>query len=135
MHGEVRRTIRHLIEWCARGVEVLAVAVIVAGVTGVALGRGTVRYLFHFNDSGAADSYKQQLGRPLLLGLELLVAGDVIRTVVVDTTLANVAVLGLLVRVRTAFSWSSSVELQGRWPWQGHRGNANLTVSQVRQRG
>ena len=64
------------------------------------------------------ESYKQQLGRPLLLGLELLVASDVIRTVALAPTLINVAVLGLLVLVRTMLSWSLIVEMEGRWPWQ-----------------
>jgi uncharacterized membrane protein len=112
-------TIHHLIEWAALGIEVLAVAVIVAGVLIVALTRGTVRYVFHLKEHGAVESYKQQLGKPLLLGLELLVAADVIRTVALEPTLNNVAVLGLLVLVRTVLSWSLAVEMEGRWPWQG----------------
>jgi uncharacterized membrane protein len=54
----------------------------------------------------------------LLLGLELLVAADVVRTVALEPTLNNVAILGLLVVVRTFLSWSMSVEVEGRWPWQ-----------------
>jgi uncharacterized membrane protein len=84
--------IHQLIELAALGIEVLAVAVIIAGVVIVALTRGTVRYLFRLKEHGAYESYKQQLGKPLLLGLELLVAADVIRTVALETTLANVTV-------------------------------------------
>jgi uncharacterized membrane protein len=56
-----------------------------------------------------------------LLGLEILVAADVIRTVALDPTLESVAVLGLLVLVRTFLSWSIIVEIEGRWPWQPKR--------------
>jgi uncharacterized membrane protein len=111
--------IHQWIEWAALGIELLAVAVIITGVVMVALTRGTVRYLFRRGEDGALSSYKQQLGKPLLLGLELLVAADVIRTVALEPTLANVAVLGLLVLVRTLLSWSLAVEIEGHWPWQG----------------
>jgi uncharacterized membrane protein len=66
----------------------------------------------------AYESYKQEMGRSLLLGLEFLVAGDVVRTVALEPTLTNVAVLGLLVLIRMFLSWSLAVEIEGRWPWQ-----------------
>jgi len=106
------------VEWVAVGIEVLAVSVIVAGVLLVAIRRGTVRYLFRLERPGAYESYKHQLGKSLLLGLELLVAADVVRTVALEPTLQNVAVLGLLVVVRTFLSWSMEVEMEGRWPWK-----------------
>jgi uncharacterized membrane protein len=109
-----------VIEWCAIGIELLAVAVMVAGVVAVMLTRGTVRLLFRPAEREAGERYKQQLGNTLLLGLELLVAADVIRTVALEPTLVNVAVLGLLVFVRTFLSWSLVVEMEGCWPWQGH---------------
>jgi len=61
------------------------------------------------------------LGRVLLLGLEILVAADIVRTVALDPSFENVAVLGLLVLVRTFLSWSIVVEIEGRWPWQPKR--------------
>lgn len=111
-------TIHQIVEWCATGIELLAVAVIIAGVLMVAVTQGTVRYLFRLKHKGAYESYKQQLIRPLLMGLELMVAADVIRTVVLEPTISNVAMLGLLVLVRTLLSWSLAVEMEGRWPWQ-----------------
>ena len=54
----------------------------------------------------------------MLLVLEFLVAADIVRTVAIDTTLINVAILGALVAVRTFSSWSLVVEMDGRWPWQ-----------------
>jgi uncharacterized membrane protein len=110
--------LNHVIEWTALGIEVLAVAVIVAGVIKVAITRGTVRYVFQLGKPGAYESYKHELGRPLLLGLDLLVAGDVVKTVALELTLNNVAALGLLVVVRTFLSWCLTVEMEGRLPWK-----------------
>jgi uncharacterized membrane protein len=110
--------IRTAIEWAALGIEMLGAIIIVAGVLRVAITRGTVRFLMKLDEPGAYESYKHQIGRSLLLGLEFLVAGDVVRTVALEPTLENVAVLGLLVLVRTFLSWSLTVEIEGRWPWQ-----------------
>jgi len=110
--------VRAAIEWAALGIEVLGALVIVAGVLRVAITRGTVRFLLRLDEPGAFEGYKHQIGRSLLLGLEFLVAGDVVRTVALEPTLVNVAVLGLLVLVRTFLSWSLTVEIEGRWPWQ-----------------
>jgi uncharacterized membrane protein len=114
-------TIRAAIEWAALGIEVLGAVVIIAGVLRVAITKGTVRYLFKLDEPGAFGSYKHQMGRSLLLGLEFLVAGDVVRTVALEPTLLNVSVLGLLVLVRTFLSWSLAVEIEGHWPWQGQK--------------
>lgn len=110
--------IRGTIEWAALGIEILGAAVIVAGVLRVAITRGTVRFLLRLDEPGAYRSYKHQIGRSLLLGLEFLVAADVVRTVALDPTLNRVAVLGLLILVRTFLGWSLAVEIEGRWPWQ-----------------
>lgn len=113
--------IREAIEWAALGIEVIGALVIVAGVLRVAITRGTVRFLLKIDDPAAYDSYKHQIGRSLLLGLEFLVAADVVRTVALEPTLSNVAVLALLVLVRTFLSWTLTVEIEGRWPWQSPR--------------
>ena len=110
--------IRNAIEWAALGIEVLGAVVIVAGVLRVAITRGTVRFLLKLDEPGAYESYRHQIGRSLLLGLEFLVAGDVVRTVALEPTVGNVATLGLLVLVRTFLSWTLTVEIEGRWPWQ-----------------
>jgi len=124
--------IQKLIELAAFGIEVLAVAVIVAAVIVVVVSRGTMRYLFRPGTQGAHESYKLRLGKALLLGLEFLVAADVVRTVTLRPTLNNVAVLGLLVFIRTFLSWSLVVEIEGRWPWQAqaetHSSGANEPV-------
>jgi uncharacterized membrane protein len=62
--------------------------------------------------------YRQHVGKAILLGLEFLVAGDIIRTVAVAPTFAGVGVLAILVVVRTFLSFTLDVELSGKWPWQ-----------------
>jgi uncharacterized membrane protein len=107
--------IRQAIEFSATGIELLAVAIIV-----VAIAHGTARYLWHVQQrtADAFQQYKVQLGKALLLGLEFLVAADIVRTVVLEPTLQNVLILGLLVVIRTFLSWSIVVEIEGRWPWR-----------------
>lgn len=63
-------------------------------------------------------SYRQLLGRSILLGLELLVAADIIRTVAVTPTFESVGVLASIVLIRTFLSFSLELEITGRWPWQ-----------------
>jgi len=111
----VKETAIRVIDAAALGVEILAVIVIVFAVL-----FGTGRFVLHGrNDHGDGFRiYKQHLTKGLLLGLEFLVAADIVRTVAIDTTLVNVAVLGALVAVRTVLSWSLIVEMEGRWPWQ-----------------
>ena len=60
---------------------------------------------------------RRRLGKSLLLGLELLVAADIIETVTLERTMQNVLMLAVLVLVRTFLSWSLIVEMEGHWPW------------------
>ena len=112
--------IRELIEWVAQGIEVLAVVIILGGII-----YGIGRYFFHQRQQ-ADDAYKRfkdKIGKALLLGLEFLVAADIIRTVALSPTLQNIVVLGVLVLIRTFLSWSLVVEIEGRWPWQAKTEN------------
>jgi len=65
--------------------------------------------------------YRERLGQAILLGLEFLVAADIIGTVAVDPTFRNVGILGAVVAIRTFLSFALEVEIQGRWPWQGKK--------------
>ena len=67
---------------------------------------------------------RQQLGQAILLGLELLVAGDIVRTVAASPTLNSVAILAAIVLIRTFLSFSLELETTGRWPWQKGDGKA-----------
>jgi uncharacterized membrane protein len=112
-------TINHIldvIEYFALGIEILAVTVIVVGIawaTYFFLSSQTVR---HALDRDVR--YRQRLGRTLLIGLEILVAADIVRTVALDPTFESVAVLGMLVVIRTFLSWALVIEIERRWPWQ-----------------
>ncbi len=96
--------------------EVAGVAVILGGF-GYALERAW-RARRGAGSPDAYDSFRATFGRAVLLGLEVLVAADLIRTIAVAPTLDNLYVLGLLVVIRTFLSWSLEVEIDGRWPWQ-----------------
>lgn len=65
--------------------------------------------------------YRQSLGRSILIGLEFLIAGDIIRTVAVSPTFYNLGTLAILVVIRSFLSWGLSMEIEGRWPWQPPR--------------
>lgn len=69
----------------------------------------------------AYRALRRQLGRSIILGLEFLIAGDIIRTVVVAGTLQNIAVLGLIILIRTFLSIALHLETEGRWPWQAEK--------------
>jgi len=106
----------------AEWVEAIGRIVDVAGVAAIALGIALVaaiaaRRLIR-REPDVYTGFRQQLGRAILLGLELLVAADIIRTVAVTPTLESVLVLAGIVLVRTFLSFSLEVELNGRWPWQ-----------------
>jgi uncharacterized membrane protein len=73
------------------------------------------------------DAFRAALGRALLLGLEILVAADIVRTAALDPDLRNFEALGVLVAVRTFLSWSIVVEVEGRWPWQRRGEGADRT--------
>jgi uncharacterized membrane protein len=73
---------------------------------------------FTQRDLSSITTYRTTLARSLLLGLELLVAADIVRTVALDTTVPNILGLAMLVLIRTFLSWSLVVEIEGRWPWQ-----------------
>ena len=113
-------TILEWIEIAALAIEILAVAIIV-----VAILYSTLRYAFQAAlHPEAEESYQElkfSLARALLLGLEILVAADIVRTVALEATLQSVAVLGLLVLIRTFLSWALVVEIEGRWPWQRNK--------------
>jgi uncharacterized membrane protein len=70
------------------------------------------------------DAYRklrQRLGQAILLGLEVLIVGDIVRTIIVDTTIKSVAVLGMIVVIRIALSFALEVEIDGMWPWSRWR--------------
>jgi uncharacterized membrane protein len=103
------------IEFIASALELLGVGVITFSFV-----HAIIRALLHFGQK-RADAYellKSYIGKALLLGLEFLVAADIIRTVLIEPTMQSIATLGLLITVRTFLGWSLAVEMDGCWPWQ-----------------
>ena len=101
--------------------DLVGTAVGTAGVSIMVIG-AIARFLIR-RHGDTLDAYRvcrQDLGRAILLGLEFLVAGDIIPTVVVHPTLDNVIVFGLIVLIRTFLSLTLQLEVDGRWPWQHH---------------
>jgi len=113
---EIETSLKQIIEWVGQALDVFGVAIIAIGMA-----YGAARYAVELSRGKAADGYaafRLYLVRALLLGLEVLVAADVIRTVAVSPSLNSVAVLAAIVAIRTFLSWSLILELEGRWPWQ-----------------
>lgn len=107
---------KELISVTGYGIETIGVLVIVAGSA-----VSSFRFLSHFRkepEGSAYRIYRRQLGRSIILGLEFLIAGDIIRTVVVADTLTNVTILGLIILIRTFLSFTLHLEAEGRWPWE-----------------
>ena len=106
-----------MLHWTTRATEAAGIAVIVVGLV-----LTTARFLIKQRGTGDPDvrfhQYRSGLGRAILLGLEFLVAADIIGTVAITPTLESVAVLGLVVLIRTFLSFSLSVEIEGRLPWR-----------------
>ncbi len=116
-HSETGNVILVWIEYAALLIELLAVAIIVVAIV-VALARYFLRYATRRPGDDLYHQLKVSLGKALLLGLEFLVAADIIRTVALEATLESVLVLGLLVLIRTFLSWALVVEIEGHWPWR-----------------
>jgi uncharacterized membrane protein len=115
--SSVGHRILEWIEYAALAIEILAVVIIVVAIF-YAMGHYVVRAAILPQHEALYRQLKVRLGRALLLGLEILVAADIVRTVALEATLQSVAVLGLLVLIRTFLSWALVVEIEGRWPWQ-----------------
>lgn len=103
--------------------ETVGQSVDAAGVAAIVIGAlaATVRAAWDTLRHSAGDTYgayRRRLGRSILLGLELLVAADIIRSVAISPTLDSVLVLALIVLIRTFLSFSLELEITGRWPWQ-----------------
>ncbi|WP_414471617.1 DUF1622 domain-containing protein [Microvirga sp. M2] len=103
-----------------RAIEVGGIAIIVLGTLGA-----TLAVLWQLLQGRGLDDvfglYRSNIGRAILLGLEFLVAADIINTVAIEPSLESLLILGGIVLIRTFLSFSLEVEIEGRWPWKRHR--------------
>ena len=107
---------RHGLELAVGAIQLFAAAVIVLGFTWA-----IARYFRTWGSTTREEGFhtlRIEMGRPLLLGLELLVVSDVIETITTEATFQSLGVLALLVVVRTLLSWSLALQVEGKWPWQ-----------------
>ena len=119
-------TFNDVIEKTGMAIDAAGVVVIVTGAA-IAFVIAAVRR--SRRESDVYRRFRQQLGQTILLGLELLVAGDIVRTVAASPSLTSVAILAAIVLIRTFLSFSLEVEITGRWPWQKRESAAPLKSS------
>ena len=115
-------------------IELAGIGIIGLGVAAVLLRYGW-QLVSGRAPSDATNSLRSSLGKAVLLGLELLVAADIIYTVAVELTLRSVAVLAGIVAIRTFLSFSLEAEIEGRWPWQRQAANAGKEKAMESGRG
>ena len=104
-----------VVEDIGKGVDVAGITIILIGVLA-----SSVQFLRRmWSDVGSAYGlYRVGLGRAILLGLEFLIAGDIIRTVATSPTFQSVGILASIVLIRTFLSLALNLEVEGRLPWQ-----------------
>ncbi len=105
-------TVSNWIHLVGVGIEIFGVFVIVAGIVW-----STYIYVHRREEARHYDQYKIRIGRSLLLGLEVLVAADIVKTIAIELTFTSLGLLAGLVLVRTFLSWTLVLEIDGRWPW------------------
>jgi uncharacterized membrane protein len=111
--------VRIYIDYIAKTVEIIGVLTILFGIL-----YSFLRYLFMIGKSRKFGfvELRQYLGKSILLGLEILIAADIMATIVTEPTLQSVSILGLIIIIRTFLSLSLQVELEGKFPWQKKKG-------------
>ena len=103
------------------GATVESVGVLVIVVGAIAATFGAARRYFTKRREELLQWFRKQLNRAMMLGLDFMIAGDIIRTVIVDHTITDLASLGLLVIIRTIIVFTIHVEVEGHWPWKSGR--------------
>ncbi len=109
-------TYDELVSNVVKGVEALGAAIMVIGAVG-ALVAAALRAIRTDDRAGIYTDLRRHLGRAILLGLEVLIVGDIVRTIIVDPTIESVTVLGLIVLIRIVLSFSLEIEMDGTTPW------------------
>jgi uncharacterized membrane protein len=105
--------VSHWIRLVGTCIETFGVFIIVAGIIW-----STFLYAHRRGENWHYDQYRIRIGRSLLLGLELLVAADIVKTIAIELTFTSLGLLAGLVLVRTFLSWTLVLEIEGRWPWR-----------------
>ena len=116
-----------LLEITTAVIEIVGVSVLVLGFL-ISMGR-YLRHYRHMATSDPVQEFKRGLGRTVIIGLEILVAATIVKTVTVKPSLVSVGLLAGMISVRTIISWTMVLEMDGHWPWQSgsriREGNPN----------
>ncbi len=116
----IEAAVSHWIRVVGTAIDIFGVLVIVIGITWA-----TIAYVQKRMEERHYERYRIRIGRSLLLGLEVLVAADIVKTIALEATLMSLGVLAALVLVRTFLSWTLVLEIEGRWPWRAEPEPAN----------
>ena len=119
----------HVLEAVTRGLEIAGAGTLILGFV-----IATVQALWRVQTVGpkpAYEAYRQALGRVILIGLEVLVAATILKTITVAPTPAGLGILACMIGIRTILGWTTVLEMNGRWPWQakphaGGPGNSDV---------
>jgi uncharacterized membrane protein len=109
----IEQAIGHWVRLVGSVIEVFGVVIIVIGIV-----YATLVFARERMSERRYDAYRISIGRSLLLGLEVLVAADIIKTIAIELTALSLSLLAGLVLIRTFLSWALTLEIEGRWPWQ-----------------
>jgi uncharacterized membrane protein len=109
----IEQAVGYWVRVVGSAIELFGVLIIVIGIA-----YATLRFFQDQVSDRRYATYRISIGRSLLLGLEVLVAADIVKTIALDLTAMSLALLAGLVVIRTFLSWTLSLEIEGRWPWQ-----------------
>lgn len=126
--ADMSELVEPLASWCAAIIEATGI-LLIAGLAVYSLVFAAIQRFRRRDTRQIYHETRQRLGRGILLGLEFLVAADIIHTVAVELTFTTVGVLAIIVIIRTFLSFTLDVELEGKWPWQAHKAKASGGVN------
>ena len=106
----------HVLQAVTRGLEIAGAGALILGFLIATV--QVVRRSFVEGPKPAYEAYRQALGRVVLVGLEVLVAATILKTITVDPTPAALGRLAVMIAIRTVLGWTTVLEMSGRWPWQ-----------------
>ena len=121
-HGKLKQRkqmsdqVIEILNFITRALEIISAALLMIGFV-----FATLKWLigiFKKHLDSASIAYRQALGRVIMIGLEVLVAATILKTVTVDDTIQSISYLAIMVAIRTLIGWTTGLEMTGRWPWQ-----------------
>jgi uncharacterized membrane protein len=112
-----------LSDYIAHGLELLILLLEICGAGLLILGFIVatwiwIRQIFQHGFEAALRLYRQALGRSVLIGLEVLVAATIIKTIIIESSIESLGMVVVMIAIRTILGWTTALEIQGKWPWQ-----------------